>query len=1354
MPHGDTDDSKLKIALQVEVHDLSMSTHPGAAFRWFAFCQTVAFDTEETFTRDQVDRYLLPWLWEVEKLDAEIVPGDGSKSTTLKGVTLEPRPTPSQHPLLSGMNSVKDRIWDQGGQANFKTGKEQVIRIDSHPWAGVLRSAADYPDELPQVLGVTRYFKIQNDKLGAAAAKLYAAPHIGAFMPEKLANGMWLYQGPAEAPQMFAHVEPAALSTKIDGWITPDADTGTSWLQHLPEAFANALQPARVVLGLLREKAYSKDVPHSFITDEANRLFRDAQLTGFVGGVIAHAGLENPSQAKTAIEEEVKKWGTVLEDLKDAAGVKDPVGRVGDWLGVFDLPDAKLADIVIWPVWQRGLLQQTEEVRDAVKKSLGNTPGVGQMLRLAATAEEWKKLTKVELSGRAALESHVLARLEPCVPPATKEVLVKEKLWPEKAKEVIGSVLERAFQQERPNAFQGIRVRYAEPTADGDAQKTLWDQSHHVLPLMRLKKGIDDGWTVPSSATVDGLNRTAAVPMQLVAVNGMLQAMEEYRNQPWAAPSPLSEMATQRSIKPTSKKVVNVDSLLPYKKLPSKSLARLVEERDYYFAVARVGIAGNLPWEIAESGKPWLLASNIRGDLPDQKEVTYKRTYPVGQVRVSPISVGQGSQAITQKMALLSAQRKYKPDEERPIANLLFASGTFFTQETSSYEFQVRPPTVPIEVWEAAQPSLAKGTPAREALVGIRVKHALNGDKTDDDAATDRGTMLEKLNKRPNGWLPSDQLDVTLDDPAVIGYYIEKGIEQGEQRFTAEAQRSPMKFTITLGSNDKVDVSQANAVTITVDQALSLSELRIGALTSTKRGPASLITVEAAQPFPKVLSKELHACLEAGSRTAASFAEIPLKINWESTPNIKTVANFIERVELQAQKYIWDGRPLEYPVYDDKENKLKDWVSGFRFPASGEKPDAYETCLANLDGMYFGGRDSDDRRDEPWELTEFLEATHAQLRPWPLGAGVGAEYYRFAVRVINRYAPVLKPEFAVIDSQKDLSPGEPERWKRAVVPCRLTGKRNPPAVKLILPLTSAAPGCKAPDLLVVLEENALDHPGLAAGMQVRVAQVEIPGLPADTPDSIYELGPDPMQELPEKPEPYKAVNPAALSLRGPVGYTFDTGATNPRFVRTSYTVPVEDVLKQAGVKTDSEGFDPTWWFLKISVRHTVHPRGVIKPVAGTETELDSDWTTPVWTQVLPAGNRWLLFADGNTGRMYDAGDLRIRANFQLVQIGHDKPLNGDRKTLHNGLLFQTWALIMEPISDLLGRPGQERFWRLVPLSKLGVEQLPATSTIRLVGVQFREDAPETFSALTKCLFPDGSHASARIVQISPPIERN
>jgi hypothetical protein len=188
--------------------------------------------------------------------------------------------------------------------------------------------------------------------------------------------------------------------------------------------------------------------------------------------------------------------------------------------------------------------------------------------------------------------------------------------------------------------------------------------------------------------------------------------------------------------------------------------------------------------------------------------------------------------------------------------------------------------------------------------------------------------------------------------------------------------------------------------------------------------------------------------------------------------------------------------------------------------------------------------------------------------------------------------------------------------------------------------------------------------------------------------------------------------------------------------------------------------DLSWWFLKLEFRRKLLPYGINDYKKG----LDSLPTAPMMVQFLPAANWWEVQNGGNKER-----HACSKLSFSHTPSGWSVMLGGSLVTVNPTAdsslsnRFEVWALLTCSVMDAFGRPSQEAFIDLIPLSALSAfPGVPAPSFLRLVEVQtMGESSPQqsSWKGLADVLFAnsqtdkiDPGMARARIVRVSPPIQ--
>jgi len=487
-----------------------------------------------------------------------------------------------------------------------------------------------------------------------------------------------------------------------------------------------------------------------------------------------------------------------------------------------------------------------------------------------------------------------------------------------------------------------------------------------------------------------------------------------------------------------------------------------------------------------------------------------------------------------------------------------------------------------------------------------------------------------------------------------------------------------------------------------------------GMLYTNGLAPAPMtLVVEVATAFPQdtdVLADNLHAALSVGADILHDENEIPIFL--QPAKLDPAFWPYIYRVETLIQRWRWNGLPILLPKKDEDaggQPGLSDFDIGFPF----EKmvPSGLDTILPEYDGVLFASRRGDDylvaSSIAPFDLVnpQAVEIHHRRL-----GAGTGAQYYRFAVRVHSRYEGVLAKRSTVdshsarrIDAENKL---RPEKWKRVVALCKFHDQVPMPMIRLVIPLTQLLDNeVLVPGVMVVLDAPAYsDHlAGMAETMEARIATARLPG----TETELLEFGPDPILKLAEKytvpPEPNTD------TMIGPFGYTFDTNTDAAQFTRASYLwrppksidlidpKPPEDPAHPVPAEQEK---DFTLWFVKLSFRQRIQAAGYAGNLRGDQ--LTSRWTDGVWTRILPPATHISIQGRAESVpvkelRFEEDKEQGKRIQLKWQQDGWKPVTPQPTQSSNSELEFSYFALWTRIIPDALGRNNAETFVAFTPV---------------------------------------------------------
>lgn len=987
-------------------------------------------------------------------------------------------------------------------------------------------------------------------------------------------------------------------------------------------------------------------------------------------------------------------------------------------------------------------------------------------------------------------------------------------------------------------APDGIVIQVARVTDEPGTVTTADDQGDPLrrisgVAILLREKGAAD-WSCLNLASIhvpsnggqetewpgyEEIVKAALVPTRLHYRDDVRQAFVTYDNLPLVAESPTAGLAREHAFddpRPGGGGAA-IDSFAlfryanPYAK-NGPQLPPLSFGKRYEAAAFVVGNGGEVPSELAhvENGtpNPRLLRTDLSGfALPAgclRPDIWYRRRVAVGSVRPAAPTAERAAGAPMQRIPLPLIPRGVVPvaraidprtgAAEEPLLLLTpRVGGPWSAEAKDRFEFAVRPPSVDLNVWERWE----------NAHVG-------------DDARTRRAQVWASYFELTEAAADKrNAADLTIDDPACARFVVRlTSLVAGQDKQLKKTlalpavgnvglgivQAKPSKVTILAtakGTSAALEVV-SGAITVRipeqevwrleifsqVDERDRFHSSAFPSDTPQQRqdsadglvSPLSLlIEVATAEDLPT--SEDLFAALEADTRARHDAYRLGLVARDEGA---RSRLRWIHRVEFLAQRWRWQGRPLNELTFDR--------IAG---DYAADPNDEVDGKRALMDAVLFGDRSSSDHLREP----AWVEFTRKEPSPPPgLGAPAaddgrrhpllehdvstdpGALYYRFAVRAWSRYEGLLRAP-SPVDSRDARVAGRPiERWKHLLIKSRFAKDVPPPAVKLIVPLTQREKGGETPGLLVVLAEPWFELGGLAEELDVRVAHVpeleQKDGAVVPTGNLLAQLGPDPIVEVNRVLAARKPGNEVQLAPAvGPIGFTFDTDTSAPLFVNSSFVLQPPPVVEHPHGPPSS---DLSWFFVKLSVRRRLNARGMLDGNAR-----ESLFTPPVWAQYLPPFSfyRWqrvggtvessplnvedlVLDRDGTSGPLY----LR-----KATDATTDTPIRILERISGTGATnaFAVRVLVTEILLDAFRRPSHERYRGFFSIDandgslKIihgdGSSAAGTRLRARIVEVQRRSDAKET--NLLDQLFPPQAEeedavndAAARVVRVSDPID--
>jgi hypothetical protein len=926
------------------------------------------------------------------------------------------------------------------------------------------------------------------------------------------------------------------------------------------------------------------------------------------------------------------------------------------------------------------------------------------------------------------------------------------------------------------------------------------------LNLARAEATTGSEATVRTAASTPSADDEIVLsPVPLVDRDRVRQALVTLNNQPLVARSPAERLGGDwggvpaQGLTGPAKSVIALRNAargaVPGSQAEWARIPTLVFGEHPQVAICAVGNGGVLPAEIARPEDPTQLRPfGLTDALPHQREVDYRRLVPVGAIRIDrpaleddrvlpalplpviPDGVRPRARDLAQHSAAPTADGSPAPggDARPPLVLLVPEDPAIWkSKHPSTYTFGIRPPAVELNTWDrwvASNP----GALAVRRMVWSNVSRLQvdSAERADDDK--------------------SAQIDYTLDDPALLA---EGAIEifaidgsgmrrrvpggglatgsftwknavpaNGAAASLGELRAAPCPVTLKAGNATGIKRSGADVeidfgpgvweVRFSGKLEASAAQARFGRgfrpAAESPQSNALTDDVPAWRPHPtangELLVAPLRFIVEVPDHAMPSPQQLRGALHFSSPDQHRLKIELqtgsapfrhVVTAQLLRQTWRWDGRPdAGLPNLDpatlDTDPKIRDWeVAEF-----GERPDSDHVRLAM---RFIGG-------EPAGPLFAFEENLESDLR---------TQYYRLAVEVSSRYAPLLTNGGVVSSWREREDPWT--HWVRHVVRCRRTEPLPKPAVRGILPLTELADGGDAsvPGALVILDEAWYKQAGLGEYLHADVTSTSLHELDNVTTTTLPDVGPDPIVTARRAPA---AVASPRLDVVGPVGHTFDVNTRAPLFVASSHVIRPQWTLE--GTEQDFR-----WYFARVRFCRRLHASW------NTFKLPDSEWTQPYWVQFLPDSSQY----DFPAGTPYedlhvvwDGGKPHIRRGTDSADLAL-KPMPSDEAPLQ-AAEFRLYLALTKRVVDAGGRRDQERYlglfeqatdgaWR--PLNADLGASVAATDPLvaRIVEVQARRSwlGAKTEGAFWEALFPeqaeDGSTPDAvgRIVRVSRPI---
>jgi hypothetical protein len=1234
-------------------------------------------------------------------------------------------------------------------------------------WPSLLGHLSTSVAPVPHAMQLTRFFK-----LAAPGTKIHAAPVFKAgtttYTPDpKKPGNEWPY----DAANVKA-VQPGTAVKLPDGsmidlgsqWIKTEI-AGEEWRSSLEQRIAALFDLGQLLVDVARADA-------SPLKDAHAAAFRDAVLRSLYD--LANTGAQPRPDGRTLVDDvKAPDAAAVTQALLDYEATVDLAvwrellektdGAVADQMKALD--SAKLADVaaaldalqsaladdatlakIVRAQWAKAL-ETRGDVAEILARFDAALPDIRLHDRLALSnlGRFWMKIREIAVSAnddRVAIRGNTIIALHAwydsrTVPNHLPDAEVRTKLQAVATQSIdealkIGAI--GPAQVPHPVTLQLDRLfdvadeeDFARRIAGAGVLMRRKGGAWRCLNMAAVHERLEVKMGEPLPGPGDSVVQQAVVPYRMQFINDVRQAFVSYNNHPIVARSRAEGLRGPLLLEPDRHKAAS--SRLQYEPaLADKSdpktdwnfLPALAFGDEYEVLPFAIGNSGALPSLLAEKAKPISLVTSADfgtklaadGSVSTLvKTFTYKRRVPVGLPRFAKETLP----AIPETVVPLARDSGVGTD----VALLLLVRDAGET-------FTVLPPACDINTWDR--------------WVGRAA------DDTEAQRAKRRAVWAEVHRQLPSNPLQKQERDVSIDDPAVE-----------KLRFTLSTGGSVDVTPVPMANSGFASV-QAQPVPVVCRRTASgtpaIAAASGGVLITMPRGRFATLTIEpilhagAIGRFEVPVDAKLQIAVEAVSEALPTEEELWRALTVEPRPGGKLEVKlkkgsgafeFIKGVEVFRQLWRWDGRPID----------------PFPFDKLTAAPLEENQDVRRWEAIAFADRRDSDALALPAAVNFAGAVTEAKLHTEDRSSDPRAHYLRFAVRVRSRYAGIVEKSVTSLFVDK----ADPDRltvtqWKRGLILSRPDEVKKP-KVKLVVPLTEADAGQKTPGLLVVLNEPWFDVGGLAEQLRIEVARaVEPKDPPGPNATSFPEVGTDPIvteKGLDGAPELQTALRP--------VGFTFDTDAEAPLFVRSSFLVDPP--------KLDGNVSDLSWVFARLRFRRVIAGKGI---EAAGAPDLVSEPTESHWVQFLPDARSYLVKGT-NTSVGTAALTVARAGNLFRLQRGATPvvllpaALDPQRPAQR---LFDLWLLVTQEIVDVVGRQKQEKYvgmyrWNeagaTVPID--GPESLSEGGRIvvRVVEVQQRPGDPMDLGDKKwwdRLFNPRGEHdrdAAGRIVRISPPIRQ-
>ncbi|WP_343322062.1 hypothetical protein [Sphingobacterium multivorum] len=416
------------------------------------------------------------------------------------------------------------------------------------------------------------------------------------------------------------------------------------------------------------------------------------------------------------------------------------------------------------------------------------------------------------------------------------------------------------------------------------------------------------------------------------------------------------------------------------------------------------------------------------------------------------------------------------------------------------------------------------------------------------------------------------------------------------------------------------------------------------------------------------------------------------------TPSVKVLLNnrdysCFSKIEVRHQKLDWQGRQSNIELTNLGSNGNINPIENAGLYSA--------TAAMKLDAWWNSERPHNSAMISYSKLLASKENKDNIIHEYKNVIDNHAMLLKYSLTLYNRYETLGKPyDNDIISSQINIETFEKKRyypWKFYLKKSKRTEQLPAPSVRFYIPLTGSIKetgeivDLNIADVMLVLDDVWYKEAGLAQKFSLGIVQTKDPNA-----ENIYpEAGYDPTLSL-EKTIAVDTTEENNIDyliledefITGPLGFTFDFVATNPKVNSTSFVISGNGLASHIGNSYNIK--DPFYPLFKLAVRSEIHSKlHEIAPPSSEENKertISSKWSSAQWVQFLKAVDSFVP-SDWRNDVQKDgfvkiiSGDIRKKLNLSVLSI-FGSVFNDN----HN------WYLILSNIESNIGGLPIERYY--------------------------------------------------------------